>query len=155
MNNRRILSMVTKTSCSHISCQGSYYSYTHAWTKLWSHELNLWHLCVSLCPYLKWTQLLWVVWRYRTICAWAACPCLSWSTVAFSRSICVELDSETFSFSICANFESVHSIKIFGIWLQVGLDIHTHASCNAVSLVWSSLRLTTIIPLICIVIASD
>ena len=42
-------------------------------------------------PYLKQTQLLCVIWRY---CLWAASPCLSWSTFAFSRSICVELDSK-------------------------------------------------------------
>ena len=36
-------------------------------------------------PYLK------RVWQYRL---WAACPCLSWYAVAFSRSIVVELDSE-------------------------------------------------------------
>ena len=41
--------------------------------------------------YLKWTQVLCVLWGYRL---WAACPCLSWSAVAFSRSIGMELGSE-------------------------------------------------------------
>ena len=31
--------------------------------------------------YLKWTQLLCMIWRYRL---WAACPCLSWSAIALS-----------------------------------------------------------------------
>ena len=35
-----------------------------------------------------------VIWPYRL---WAACPCLSWSTVTFSRSIGMELDSEDMS----------------------------------------------------------
>ena len=45
--------------------------------------------------------------------------------------------------STCANFVSVRSISIFGIWSVVP-DIHIHTSCNAVSLVWGSLRLTPI-----------
>ena len=28
------MTMVSKTLCSHFSCKGSYYGYTHAWTKL-------------------------------------------------------------------------------------------------------------------------
>jgi len=38
---------------------------------------------------------------------------------------------------------SVHSIKSFGIWPHADrqTDRHTHASCNAVTLVWGSLRL--------------
>ena len=41
---------------------------------------------------------------------------------------------------------SIRSIKIFGIWPHVRTyaDRHTHASCNAVTLVWGSLRLAPI-----------
>ena len=40
-------------------------------------------------------------------------------------------------------YVSVRSNKIFGIWPHVNIHtyIHTHASCNAVTLVWGSLRL--------------
>ena len=36
----------------------------------------------------------------------------------------------------------LYAFKIYGIWLQA--DRHTHASCNAVPLVWGSLRLAPI-----------
>ena len=52
------------------------------------------------------------------------------------------------SFSTCTilksvTFVSVHSIKIFSIWPHANrqTDRHTHMSCNAVMLVWGSLRL--------------
>jgi len=59
--------------------------YTHAWTKLhnklWAKSLAL--MSVSMHgPYLKRTQLLCMIWRYSL---WAACPSLSWSTVAFHQ----------------------------------------------------------------------
>ena len=106
------------------------------------HELNLWRLDVIIYgPYLKRTQLLCVIWRYRL---WAACLCLSWSAVVFSRSIGVEFVTE--HFSTCANFKffaSVRSIKflIYG-HKQASKQtyIHTHMSCNAITLVWGSLR---------------
>ena len=41
----------------------------------------------------------------------------------------------------CLRFRSLN--LIFGIWPQT--DIHTHASRNAVTLVWGSLRLAPII----------
>ena len=50
------------------------------WVSLYMHGL-----------YLERTQLLCVIWRYHL---WAACLCLSWSTVAFSRSIGVKWHSE-------------------------------------------------------------
>ena len=58
--------------------------------KPWAESLVLMNV-IMLGPYLKRTQLLYVIWWYHL---WAACPCLSWSAVAFSRSISVELDSE-------------------------------------------------------------
>ena len=58
--------------------------------KPWAESLALMNV-IMLGPYLKRTQLLYVIWWYHL---WAACPCLSWSAVTFSRSISVELDSE-------------------------------------------------------------
>ena len=34
------MSMVSKTSCRHFSTQGSYYVFTHAWTKLHSEVMS-------------------------------------------------------------------------------------------------------------------
>ena len=56
---------------------------------------------------------------------WAPCTCLSWSAVAFSRSIDVELDSVNFHWT-----RALARISSFN--LNFG---HTHASCNAVPLV--------------------
>ena len=101
------------------------------------HELNLWRLDVIIYgPYLKRTQLLCVIWRYRL---WAACLCLSWSAVVFSRSIGVEFVTGTF-----ANLKSSHPFVQFKFSVyghkQASKQtyIHTHASCNAVPLVWGS-----------------
>ena len=93
-------------------------------------------------PYLKQTQLLCVIWRYHL---WAAFPCLSWSSVAFSRPIGVKLDRDPLcqlsweSFSMCANLKCTYRFVMYG---HTQTDRHTHGSCNAVLLVWGSLRLT-------------
>ena len=66
------MSMVSKTLCSHFSGQGSYYGYTHAWTKFqsWAESLALMSLCMVLtCS--KRTQLLCVIRWYRL---WAVLP---------------------------------------------------------------------------------
>ena len=90
------VSMVSKTLCSHFSGQRSTMA-THTLglnftMKSWAESLALMSVIMN-GHYLKWTQLLCMIWRYRL---WAACPCLSWSAVAFSRPIIVELDSEDF-----------------------------------------------------------
>ena len=72
------MSMVSKTLCSHFSSQGSYYGYTHTWTKLHT-EVVVFMSVIMHGSYLKQTQLLCVIWRY---CLWAAWPCLSLSAVA-------------------------------------------------------------------------
>ena len=89
------------TNCSHFSGQGSYYGYTHAWTNVtlqWSHNLNLWRLWVSLRMALTWSELNYCAWFNDTACEQPA-HCLSWSAVAFSRSIGLELDSEILTFT--------------------------------------------------------
>ena len=79
--------------------------------KSWAESSELMSVIIH-GPYLKLTQLLCVIWQYRL---WAACPCLSWSAVAFNRSIVVELDrgplcqlslnSRAWNFSTCANLK--------------------------------------------------
>ena len=66
------------TNCSHFSGQGSYYSYTHAWTKLQSRVMSwiIWHWVRWPLPEANSTI---VRNLYRL---WGACPCLSWSAVA-------------------------------------------------------------------------
>ena len=93
-------------------------------------------------PYLKRTQLLWLIWRY---CLWAVCPCLSWSAVTFSRSIGVELDSERFHKSLA--LVKIWNVRIhlfnfkFSVYGHTQASIYTHASCNIVMLVWGLLGL--------------
>ena len=86
----------SKTSCSHFSGQ-EVTTATHTLglnftMKSRAESLALMSVIMD-GPYLKQTQLLCVTWRYHL---WAACTWLSWSAVAFSRSISVELDSERF-----------------------------------------------------------
>ena len=76
---------VSKTLCSHFSGQRSTTA-THTLglnftMKSWAESLTRRSVIMN-GPYLKWTQLLCMIWRYRL---WAACLCLSWSAVAFSR----------------------------------------------------------------------
>ena len=83
-------------------------------------------------PYLKWTELQCLIWRYRL---WAACPCLSWSTVAmyickFEMYVYLRICSFNLNFRYMATHKQAN-------W-------HTHVSCNAVPLVWGSLKLTRI-----------
>ena len=97
-DNSRIFSneLVNKTSYSHFLVTeattathmlGLHVNFT---MKSWAESSELMSVIMH-GPYLKQTQLLCVIWRYRL---WAACSCLSWSTVAFSRSIVGELDSK-------------------------------------------------------------
>ena len=83
-------------------------------------------------PYLKQTQLLCVVWRYRL---WAACPCLSWSTDTFIRSVVVELDSEgyivsfslnirSYTYSTCANLKCTYTSVSF---VQFKFSVYGHS----------------------------
>ena len=133
------MSMVSKTSCSHFTSQGSYYGYTHAWTKL-HNEVMSWMSVIMHGSYLRQTPLLCMIWRY---CLWAAWHCLSWSAVAFSRYIGMELleiHRINFRFSTSANLKCTYPLN-FGIWLHANRHTCTHASCNAVPLVWGSLRL--------------
>ena len=76
-------------------------------------------------------------------------------SVAFSRSMGVELDSKGSIVSLNMNFVkfemyvylsvSFCSIYIFGIWPHIFKQTYIHtASCNAVLLVWGSLRLAPI-----------
>ena len=85
-------------------------------------------------PYLKQTQLLFVIWRHRL---WTACPCLSLSAVI---SIGVSSSTEhEFALARVQIWTSVRSIEIFGIWPQASkqaskqADIHMHVQCNHAS----------------------
>ena len=77
------MSMVSKTLCSHFSGQGSY---TLGLNFTISHEMNLWHLWVSLCMTLTWSELNYCAWFDGTR-LWAACHCLSWFAVAFISTV--------------------------------------------------------------------
>ena len=96
---------MSMVGCSHFSSQESYYA-AHTLglnftMKSWGESLALMRVIMH-GPNLKWTQLLWVIWWYHL---WAACPCLSWSTVAFSRSISLGLGSEGFIVSTFTQHE--------------------------------------------------
>ena len=66
------MSMVSKTLCSHFSGQGSY---TLGLNFTISHELNLWHLWVSLCMALTWSELNYCAWFDGTVCEQPALVC--------------------------------------------------------------------------------
>ena len=107
------MSMVSKTSCSNFTCQGSYYT-THTLglnftIKSWAESLALMSVIMH-GPYLKRTQLLCVIWRSMTICEQPALVCHG-SQSRFHRTwICF------------SNFE-IHSL-IYDMWPQA--DIHTY-----------------------------
>ena len=83
-------------------------------------------------PYLKWTQLLFVIWRH---CLRTACPCLSLSVV-----VSIGVSSSTqheFALARVQIWTSVHSTEIFGIWPQASKQAsrhtHAHAQCSHAS----------------------
>ena len=124
------MSMVSKTLCSHFSSQGSYYGYTHAWTKF-HNEVMSWTSGAYECHY-------------------------AWSAVAFSRSISVELDSERSIMSTLHERALAH-VQIWNVRIYPFVEFkfsvyahtyvrkqtprRTHVSCNAVPLVRGSPRL--------------
>ena len=149
MDNSRIchccsMSMVSKTSCSHFACQGSYYA-THTLglnftIKSWAKSLALMSVIMH-GPYLKRTQRLCVIWRH---CMSAACPCLNLCHGSQSRfhrrGVNMNVEWTWICFSTCANLKSVRFFK-FSVYGHTQTYIHTHASSNAVMLVWGLLRL--------------
>jgi len=79
-------------------------------TKSWAESSELMSVIMH-GPYLKRTQLLFVIWRHRL---WVACRCLPWSAVTFSRAIIVELDSEG---SIVPTFtRNIRALAHLQIW---------------------------------------
>ena len=81
------MSMVSKTVCAAISAVKKPTT-LHTCTlglnftmKSWAESLALMSVIIIHGPHLKQTQLLCMIWRYRL---WAACPCLSYSVVAFT-----------------------------------------------------------------------
>ena len=145
-HRRCFMSMVSKTLYSDLSGQGSYYA---------THTLGQ-----------KFTNCLWCLWCHyswplpeassTTVCdltapphcLWAACTCLSLSAVVFSRSIGVEFVHWTWiCFSTCANL-NIRSFNLNFRYMatskQASKQTYTH-TCNAVTLVWGSLRLAPII----------
>ena len=113
------MSMVSKTLCNHFFGQGNYYGYTHAWTKLHS-EVMSWMSVIMHGSYLRQTWLPCVIWWYHL---WAAWPCLSWSAVAFSRYIGVELleiHRINFRFSVSVNLKCTYA------FIQVKFSVYGH-----------------------------
>ena len=122
------MSMVSKTSCSHFSIQGSYYGYTlhtlglNFTMKSWAESLALMSVIMH-GPYLKWTQLLYVIWRYRL---WAACPSLSWSAgeeLDSERSI-VSISRESSSMCTCPNLKCTYP------FVQLKISIYSHTQTD-------------------------
>ena len=125
--------MVSKTSCSNFSGQGSYYSYTHTFglnftMKSWAEFLALMN-DIMHGQYLTQTQLLYLIWWYRL---WAACPCLSSSAVT---TIGEELDSCRVTFHerathTCLNLECTCpfvqlKFPVYG-YMQTDIYTYTH-----------------------------
>ena len=128
-----------------------HYGYTHTLTKLhnksWAESLALmsshyaWPLpeqTITVCD--------------LTVTSVSSVPCLSWSAVAFSRSITMELDSEgpivstSTEFSKCANLKCTYLFVQLKFWYMATHTYDTHASSNAVALVWGLLSFVPIKP---------
>ena len=120
------MSMVSKTSCSHFSAQGSYYATHTLGHNVVVTRLNLWHLMSVIVydPYLKGTQLLCMIWWYHL---WAAWSCLSWFAVAFSRSIVVELDSKGTGPLTSAHVYGIGSFNLDFWYMAIRKQTYTHA----------------------------
>ena len=111
---------------------------THAWTKLykWSQEFNSRYLS-SIHTMHDWLLHAWsdhnhCPYLYRL---WVACH---WSVEEQTRSIPRNMLS-AWNWSLWKNW--MHCL--LNVWLQANIYIYTHL-CNAVPLVWGSLRLTQI-----------
>ena len=97
-------------------------------------------------PYLKWTQLLCVIWWYHL---WAPCPCLSCSAVTMHVNLS-HLHSRLLSHRCCALALARANLKCtctfvsflqftFLVYGHTVVSRYTHTSCSAVPLVWGSL----------------
>ena len=143
--------------------QWSYWGCTHALTKLhtevmgWTSRAYECRLCMDL-PEANSTTV------RDLYCLWAACPCLSWSTVAM-RALTWVVFVPRASFTLTLHFGSSPSLTQqwagdiactkglheifkythlkFTVYGRKHTYIHT-TSANAVTLVWGSLRLAPI-----------
>ena len=74
--------------------------------------------------YLKQTQLLCVIWRYRL---WAACPRLSWSAAVFRRPIGVEFMTECKFALACVQIRSFNlNIQYMATSKQTYIHTYIH-----------------------------
>ena len=134
------MSMISTTLCSHFSSQGSYYDYTHAWTKLHTEVMSwIWCLWVSLCMALTWSELNYCAWFVPSVSS------LPLSVMVRSRIQYIHRRGVRWWEIHRVNFHEralVHvqiwnvRIRSFNLNLQYmatckQMDKHTHASCNA------------------------
>ena len=135
MDNSRIcssMSMVSKTSCSHFSGQGSYHT-THTWTnKVMSWISGAYE---SLCMALTWSELDYFAWFDGTVCDQPAL-----SRILISRS--VVCSSIVLTFLARVQIWNPFIQFKFSVYGLMYTHVHTYASCNPVLLVWGSLMLT-------------
>ena len=136
------------------------YSYTHSWTKL-HNEVMSWIFGAYECHYawpLPEANLTTV--RGLTISSVSNLSLSVMVRSAFSRAIVMELDSEGSVVStFTRNNRAFANVQIWNVHAPLypfvqfkfsvyGLtyvpDIHVYATCNAVMLVWGSLRLVPI-----------
>ena len=129
--------MVSRTSCSHFACQGSYNA-THtlglnftrkSWAD-WSLAPFIW---VSLCMALTWSERNYCAWFVGTICEQPALVCHG-PQLHFHR---YEVSSPNRNlFKHVCKFETQFKFSVYG---RTQTDIHTYASSNVVTPVWGQI----------------
>ena len=85
-----------------------------------------------------------MIWLYHL---WAACPCLSWSTVVFRRSIGVEFVTEREIALARVQISNPSHLFVQFKYSVYGHKLHTYTRIlHAVPLAWGLLRLAPIMP---------
>ena len=137
--------MVSKTSCSHLACQGSYYA-THTLglnftMKSWAKSLApfIW---VSLCMALTWSERNYCAWFDGTVCEQPALVCHGSQSRFHRRGSWSWFNEQEF---VLARVQIWNPFAQFKFSVYGHTQTYTHASSNAVMLVWGSLRLAPII----------
>ena len=127
------MSMVSRTSCSHFTCQGSYYA-TH--TLVLSFTMKSW--AESLVPFIWVSLCMALTWSERNYCAWFD------GTVCEQPALVYHGLQSRFSSAWTEQEFVLARMQIWNPFAQFKFSVyghkHTHVSSNAVTLVWGSLQ---------------
>ena len=140
-----MMSMVSKTLCSHFYCQGSYYT-AHTLGLNFTMKSSAESLVVmSLCMALIWSKFDYCMWFDGTVFEHPALVCHGPQSHSWHHWVCsytvrvhrVNFHWTWICFSTCANLKFPFVQFKISVYGHTYTDLHTHASCNVV---WESLR---------------